>query len=234
MTTPQGEAKVIKNNVLTRTVTVETADGKEVTFPVSDVKPVKSGETSVKKHYYITTPIYYINDVPHIGHAYTTCAADVMARYKRICGYEVFFLTGVDEHGQKAQKSAARAGHSRRRSWRTGWCPPSSISGSSSTSRTRGSYRTTDAAHRKVVQYLFEKIYEKGDIYLGEYEDWYCIPCESYFTELQLEGGQMPRLRPARGAAEGGELLLQDVAVRRAPAPLSGGAQGLRHAGGAV
>ncbi len=64
----------------------------------------------MNKHYYITTPIYYINDVPHIGHAYTTCAADVMARYKRICGYDVYFLTGVDEHGQKVEKAALAQG----------------------------------------------------------------------------------------------------------------------------
>ncbi len=141
--------------------------------------------------YYITTPIYYINDVPHIGHAYTTCAADVMARYKRICGYDVFFLTGVDEHGQKAQKSALEQG-----------ITPQELADKMLPAFTdlwkllnitnTGFIRTTDAAHKKTVQHLFEKIYEKGDIYLGEYEDWYCVPCESYFTELQLKDGKCP------------------------------------------
>ncbi len=145
----------------------------------------------MNKHYYITTPIYYINDVPHIGHAYTTCAADVMARYKRICGYEVFFLTGVDEHGQKAQRTALEQG-----------IQPQELADRMLPTfvdlwkllnvTNTGFIRTTDAAHRKVVQYLFEKIYEKGDIYLGEYEDWYCTPCESYFTELQLKEGNCP------------------------------------------
>src|SRR5208337_3436471 len=146
---------------------------------------------SSEKSFYITTPIYYINDVPHIGHAYTTCAADVMARYKRICGYEVFFLTGVDEHGQKAQRTAFEQG-----------IQPQELADRMLPTfvdlwkllnvTNTGFIRTTDAAHRKVVQYLFEKIYRKGDIYLGEYEDWYCIPCEGYFTELQAKEGKCP------------------------------------------
>jgi methionyl-tRNA synthetase len=145
----------------------------------------------VKKSYYITTPIYYINDVPHIGHAYTTCAADVMARYKRLRGYEVFFLTGVDEHGQKAEKAAIEQG-----------ITPKELADKMVPTFTdlwkllnvtnTGFIRTTDADHRKVVQYLFEKMQAKGDIYLGEYEDWYCVPCESYFTELQAREGKCP------------------------------------------
>ncbi|MGD0230495.1 MAG: methionine--tRNA ligase [Syntrophorhabdales bacterium] len=145
----------------------------------------------MNRHYYISTPIYYINDVPHIGHAYTTCAADVMARYKRTCGYDVFFLTGVDEHGQKAQKAALEQGiqpqelADRMVPTFTGLWKLLSVTNT-------GFIRTTDAAHKKVVQYLFEKMYAKGDIYLGQYEDWYCIPCESYFTELQLKEGKCP------------------------------------------
>jgi methionyl-tRNA synthetase len=145
----------------------------------------------MRKSYYITTPIYYINDVPHIGHAYTTCAADVVARYKRLRGYEVFFLTGVDEHGQKAQKAAAEQGITPRELadrmmptftelWRLLEITNTAF------------IRTTDAAHRRVVQHLFRLLEEKGDIYLGEYEDWYCIPCEAYFTELQLKEGKCP------------------------------------------
>jgi methionyl-tRNA synthetase len=148
------------------------------------------------RRYYVTTPIYYINDVPHIGHAYTTVAADVMARYKRMCGYHVYFLTGTDEHGQKIEKAAAQQGlrpqeladamvHRFTGLWET-----LHISNT-------GFIRTTEERHRKVVRYLFEKAYENGDIYLGEYEDWYCVPCESYFTETQLKDGACPDcLRP--------------------------------------
>jgi len=144
-----------------------------------------------KKKYYITTPIYYINDVPHIGHAYTTIAADIMARYKRICGYDVFFLTGTDEHGQKVEQAASKQGiapqeladrmvHGFIDLWKK-----LNISNT-------GFIRTTEERHKKVVQYIFKKVFEKGDIYLGEYEDWYCVPCESYFTEFQLIDGKCP------------------------------------------
>lgn len=145
----------------------------------------------MKGNYYLTTPIYYINDVPHIGHAYTTCAADIMARYKRNHGYDVFFLTGVDEYGQKVEKAATTQG-----------ITPKELADRMVPTFTNlwdvlnitntGFIRTTSEDHKKVVQYLFEKILKKGDIYLGEYEDWYCIPCESYFTELQANEGRCP------------------------------------------
>jgi methionyl-tRNA synthetase len=142
----------------------------------------------MSKKYYITTPIYYINDIPHIGHAYTTVAADIMARYKRICGYDVFFLTGTDEHGQKVEKAAELQGISPRELadrtvhrfidlWK--------VLNISNT----GFVRTTEERHKKVVRYIFQKVFEKGDIYLGAYEDWYCVPCETYFTDLQLHDG---------------------------------------------
>lgn len=145
----------------------------------------------MNKKYYVTTPIYYINDVPHIGHAYTTISADVMARYKRLCGYDVYFLTGTDEHGQKVEKAAMEQGvHPRELADRmvyrfTDLWKTLNITNS-------GHIRTTEERHKKVVQYMFEKTYEKGDIYLGSYEDWYCVPCESYFTELQLKDGACP------------------------------------------
>jgi methionyl-tRNA synthetase len=154
------------------------------------------------KRYYITTPIYYINDVPHIGHAYTTIAADIMARFKRMCGYRVFFLTGTDEHGQKVEKAAELQGiHPRELADRTVhrftdlW-KTLNISND-------GFVRTTEERHKKVVQHVFEKVYKNGDIYLGEYEDWYCVPCESYFTELQLKEGTCPDcLRPPQRLKE--------------------------------
>jgi methionyl-tRNA synthetase len=145
----------------------------------------------VKKTYYLTTPIYYINDVPHIGHAYTTCAADVMARYKRVHGHDVFFLTGVDEHGQKAEKAAIEQGI-RPQELADRMVPTFTDLWQLLTITNTGFIRTTSADHRKVVQHLFERMLAKGDIYLGEYEDWYCVPCESYFTELQAKEGMCP------------------------------------------
>ena len=143
------------------------------------------------KHYYITTPIYYINDAPHIGHAYTTIAADIMARYKRLHGYEVFFLTGVDEHGQKAEKAAAEKKIHPKELADTMVHTFTDLWQMLNISNT-GFVRTTEERHKRVVQYFFQKIQEKGDIYLGEYEDWYCVPCESYFTELQQQEGKCP------------------------------------------
>ena len=144
------------------------------------------------KKYYVTTPIYYVNDVPHIGHAYTTVAADVMARYKRLCGYKTFFLTGTDEHGQKVEKAAKAQGKS-----------PKELADSVVVrfqelwKRLNISHdhfvRTTDDYHEKAVQELFKLIQEKGDIYLGEYEGWYCTPCETFWSEgQQLEGNLCP------------------------------------------
>jgi len=145
----------------------------------------------MKGPFYITTPIYYINDVPHIGHAYTTIAADVMARYKRLCGYEVFFLTGTDEHGLKIERAAASMNlHPKELADRmlerflSLW----ELLGISNT----GFIRTTEERHRRVVEYAFSRMYEKGDIYLGEYEGWYCPFCESYVTERDLLDGRCP------------------------------------------
>ncbi|RLD99582.1 MAG: methionine--tRNA ligase [Aquificota bacterium] len=144
------------------------------------------------RKFYVTTPIYYVNDVPHIGHAYTTVAADVMARYKRLCGYKTFFLTGTDEHGQKVEKAANGQGMEPREladrvvvRFKELW------------EKLNISYdhfvRTTDDYHEKAVQELFKLIQEKGDIYLGEYEGWYCTPCETFWSEgQQLEGNLCP------------------------------------------
>jgi len=144
-----------------------------------------------RKTFYITTPIYYVNDVPHIGHAYTTIAADVLARYKRLTGHEVFFLTGTDEHGQKVEKAAAERGESPRqladrvmtrfqRLWER-----LNISNDKF-------IRTTDFDHYKAVTAFFKKVQEKGNIYLGQYEDWYCVFDEAYWTEFQLTDGKCP------------------------------------------
>lgn len=145
----------------------------------------------MKPTFYVTTPIYYVNDVPHIGHAYTTVAADVLARYKRLKGFDVCFLTGSDEHGQKVEKAATTAGETPLeladrvvKRFQALW----DRLGISNTDF----IRTTQERHKKGVAHIFEKILANGDIYLGEYEDWYCTPCETFWTETQLIEGRCP------------------------------------------
>ena len=139
----------------------------------------------MSNNFYITTPIYYVNDVPHIGHAYTTVAADVMARYKRLEGDDVFFLTGTDEHGQKVEEAAQKKGETpieladRVVKRFSGLWEKLNISNDDF-------IRTTEDRHKEVARELFRRVEEKGDIYLGEYEDWYCTPCETFLTENQL------------------------------------------------
>jgi methionyl-tRNA synthetase len=144
-----------------------------------------------RKTYYLTTPIYYPSDKLHIGHAYTTVAGDAMARYKRLRGYDVIYLTGTDEHGQKIERKAAEKGVT----------PQTFVDGivtgiKSLWSKLDISYddfiRTTEERHTKVVQQIFQQLLDQGDIYLGEYEGWYCTPCESYVLERQLVDGNCP------------------------------------------
>jgi len=144
-----------------------------------------------KKSYYITTPIYYPSDNLHIGHAYCTVAADSMARYKRLRGYDVWFLTGSDEHGQKIERRAKEAGKTPQEfvddivaGFKHLW-EKLQISNDDF-------IRTTDERHIKVVQQLLERIYEKGDIYKAEYEGLYCTPCETFWTERQVKDGCCP------------------------------------------
>lgn len=143
------------------------------------------------KTYYITTPIYYPSDNLHIGHAYTTVAADCLARFKRMQGYDVFYLTGTDEHGQKIEKVARENNQSPlayvdtivanvKDLWKTMLITNNDF------------IRTTEPRHEKVVQKLFEKVFAKGDVYLSQYEGWYCTPCETFFTERQLKEGKCP------------------------------------------
>jgi methionyl-tRNA synthetase len=141
--------------------------------------------------FYLTTPIYYVNDVPHIGHAYTTIAADVLARYKRLAGNEVFFLTGTDEHGIKIERSARERGVSPQE-----WTDAISADFRSLWERFNISYddfiRTSQPRHKVVAQAVFQKAYDKGDIYKGLYEGWYCIPDETFLLESELQGGKCP------------------------------------------
>ena len=134
---------------------------------------------------YITTPIYYVNDLPHLGHAYTTIIADVAARYFQMKGEDVFFLTGTDEHGQKIEEAAKKRGKT----------PKEYADSISKNFKELWDFfeisyskfiRTTDEEHIKGVKKAFEKMYKKGDIYKGIYEGYYCISCESFFTKKQL------------------------------------------------
>ncbi|MBD3841224.1 MAG: methionine--tRNA ligase, partial [Campylobacterales bacterium] len=137
------------------------------------------------KQIYITTPIYYVNDVAHIGHAYTTIIADMLARYSRLVGYDTFFLTGTDEHGQKIETSASARGKTPKEyadevsgKFRALW---------DDFGITYDKFiRTTDDEHKAGVQFAFEKMFAKGDIYKGNYEGNYCVSCETFFTQKQL------------------------------------------------
>ncbi|MCR4400905.1 MAG: class I tRNA ligase family protein, partial [Syntrophomonadaceae bacterium] len=144
-----------------------------------------------KTPFYITTPIYYPSDNLHIGHAYTTVAADCVARFKRMQGFDVFFLTGSDEHGQKIERTAREKGME----------PADYIEGIVANFKklwqtlliTNDDFiRTTEERHRQAVQKIFQQVYEKGDIYKARYEGWYCTPCEAFWTERQLVDGKCP------------------------------------------
>jgi len=145
----------------------------------------------MKKTFYLTTPIYYPSGNLHIGHSYTTVAADAMCRYKRLKGYDTMFLTGTDEHGQKIQQKANEVGIS----------PQEYVDGIVSGIKELWEIldikydrfiRTTDADHEKAIQYIFKKLYDKGDIYKSNYEGWYCTPCESFWTQTQLVNDKCP------------------------------------------
>lgn len=141
--------------------------------------------------FYITTPIYYPSGNLHIGHAYTTVAGDAMARYKRMRGFDVMYLTGTDEHGQKIQRKAAEDGVT----------PQAYVDNIVDGIKVLWdkldiSYddfiRTTETRHKKVVEKIFKQLLDQGDIYLDQYEGWYCTPCESFFTDRQVEKGNCP------------------------------------------
>jgi methionyl-tRNA synthetase len=143
------------------------------------------------KTFYLTTPIYYPSGNLHIGHAYTTVAGDAMARYKRMRGYDVMFLTGTDEHGQKIQRKAEEKGITPQQ------YVDEIVSGIQELwGKLDISYddfiRTTQDRHKEVVEKLFARLVEQGDIYLDQYEGWYCTPCESFYTDRQLENGNCP------------------------------------------
>ena len=146
---------------------------------------------SEKKTYYVTTPIYYPSDNFHIGHCYTTVIADALARYKKLKGYDVFFLTGSDEHGQKIEDRAKKAGVTPKE-----FIDPIIDNAKDLWKALDVDYdkfiRTTDDYHVACVQKIMQKLYDQGDVYKGAYEGWYCTPCESFWTESQLVDGKCP------------------------------------------
>jgi methionyl-tRNA synthetase len=147
--------------------------------------------TKNRHAFYITTPIYYVNAEPHIGHAYSTIVADVIARFHKLAGYDTFFLTGTDEHGDKIVEAAEKSGETVKEyvdrisnAFRETW-PGLNI---------QNDYfvRTTDLDHRNTVKEILAKVYEKGDIYFSEYEGKYCVGCERFYTETELQQGKCP------------------------------------------
>ena len=145
----------------------------------------------MSKKYYVTTPIYYPSGKFHIGTAYTTVLADTMKRYKKLRGYDTYFITGNDEHGQKIQKVAQeknmkpqeyvdKEAEEAKKLWKLMDIQYDDF------------IRTTEPRHKQIAQKIFDRLMEQGDIYKGEYEGWYCIPCESYFTKTQLVDGKCP------------------------------------------
>jgi len=144
-----------------------------------------------QKTFYITTALYYSNDNLHIGHAYEAVATDAMARYKRLRGYDVKFLTGMDEHGQKIEQAALAADRT----------PQQHVDYIADLTKSLMKtldidydifWRTTDVAHKAAVKKIFNQLYEQGDIYKGAYEGLYCMPCEAFYTQTQVKGGKCP------------------------------------------
>ena len=155
----------------------------------------------IKPRFYITTPIYYVNDSPHIGHAYTSLACDVMARFKRLDGYEVMFLTGTDEHGQKVENAAAQAG-----------LPPLEFTDKVSQNfrdllpamniENDDFIRTTEERHIRSCQEIWRRLVRNGNIYLNKYAGWYSVRDESYFSESELVDGRAPTGAPVEWVEE--------------------------------
>jgi len=141
--------------------------------------------------FYLTTPIYYVNDIPHLGTAYCTIAADILARYERLRGKDVIFLTGTDEHGEKVQEAAIKAG-------KTPQVFTDQVAGAfkGTWEKIKISFddfiRTTEERHKETVTHYLAKAVESGDVYLGEYEGWYCVPDETFWTQGQLVNGKCP------------------------------------------
>ncbi len=153
-------------------------------------------------YFYATTPIYYVNDKPHIGHAYTTLLGDVLARYHRLLNVPTYYLTGTDEHGQKVDQAAQKKGITPQQQ-----CDQTVVRFTELWKKleiTNDDFiRTTEERHKVVVREILQELYNKGEIYKGDYEGWYCVPCERFFTEKDLADGNCPECgRPVEKIAE--------------------------------
>jgi methionyl-tRNA synthetase len=142
----------------------------------------------VSKNFYVTTPIYYVNGDPHVGSAYTTIAADVIARYKRTMGYDAYFLTGTDEHGQKVEETAKQKGYTPQQ-WTDIMAPRFKEMWAKLGIEYSDFIRTTEPRHKEAVKKILKKVYENGDIYKGEYSGKYCVSCETFVPENQIVNG---------------------------------------------
>ena len=142
----------------------------------------------MSKNFYVTTPIYYVNGDPHVGSAYTTIAADVIARYKKTMGYDVFFLTGTDEHGQKVEETARQKGYTPQE-WTDIMAPKFVEMWKALNIEYTDFIRTTEPRHKEAVKKILKKVYDNGDIYKGEYSGKYCVSCETFVPENQIVNG---------------------------------------------
>ena len=194
ISTPRRAAPVVRRACSLRAAAADPA-------AVATASAAGAGGRSAGEPFYITTPIYYVNGAPHIGHAYTSLACDVLARWMRLEGRDVFFLTGTDEHGQKVEQSAEKAGES----------PLAFADRVSASFRALAAaydisnddfIRTTEARHADAAQALWRKLAAKGDIYLGEYEGWYSVRDEAFYTEEELVDGRAPTGAPVEWVAE--------------------------------
>ena len=151
--------------------------------------------------FYVTTPIYYVNDVPHVGHAYTTLAADTLSRWHRLLGHDSYFLTGTDEHGLKIEQAARNSGVSPQEHADRYSKPFRDLCGVID-AQNNDFIRTTEMRHQKIVQEMWQRMEANGDIYLGEYAGWYSVSDEAYFTEDELINGRAPSGHPVEWVVE--------------------------------
>ncbi len=167
--------------------------------------------------FYATTPIYYVNDEPHIGHAYTTIVGDAVTRWHRLLGEQVKFLTGTDEHGLKIQQAADAAGLSPQ-AFADGIAPHFAAAWESLEIANDDFIRTTEPRHRTAVVELLQRCYDAGDIELDHYRGKYCVRCEAYYTDDELlPGDLLPDPQAPGRRVRGGELLLPALPLRRPP-----------------
>ena len=188
-TQKNGTGKIVRHNVISNRATIRFENGQEIEIELEEI--ITRRIKGMPDPFYITTPIYYVNARPHLGHAYTTMVADVASRFHAMSRTETFFLTGTDEHGDKIMRAAKKENTTPRAYvdkisalFQDLW-PQLNIANDRF-------IRTTDPAHIAVVKLILQKIYDQGDIYFSEYEGLYCFGCERFYTERELVNGKCP------------------------------------------